>query len=64
MVNDTRCTIREIKKVLQNILYVNHVDYGSDEDVKVLGLVSKLKGSIEKQFIIHDIISEFHSVWI
>ena len=41
-VNDTKCTIEEIKKVMQNILFVDHVNYGSDEEAKILGLVSKI----------------------
>jgi hypothetical protein len=38
-VNDTQCTIEEIKKVITNVFYVDHVDYATD-DAKVLGLVS------------------------
>lgn len=40
--NDTQCTIEEIKKVITNVFYVNHVDYATD-DAKVLGLVSKFE---------------------
>ena len=39
---DTQCTIEEIEKVMKNVLYVDHVDYGTDEDAEVLGLVSKV----------------------
>jgi hypothetical protein len=41
-VNDTRCTIEEIETAIENVLYVDHVDYGTDEDAEVLGLVRKL----------------------
>ncbi|CAB3995815.1 gamma-aminobutyric acid type B receptor subunit 1-like [Paramuricea clavata] len=36
-VNDTQCTIEEIKKVITNVFYVDHVDYASD-DAEVFGL--------------------------
>lgn len=40
--NDTQCTIEEIKKVITNVFYVDHVDYATD-DAEVLGLVSKFE---------------------
>ncbi len=42
-VKDTQCTIKQIKEAIKSVLYVDHVDYGTDEDAKVLGLVSKFE---------------------
>ena len=40
---DTQCTLEEIEKVMTNVISADHVDYGSDPQVEVLGLVNKQK---------------------
>jgi hypothetical protein len=50
-VNDTRCTIEEIETAIENVLYVDHVDYGTDEDAEVLGLVRKLTIGLGNNFL-------------
>ena len=41
-VNDTQCMLEEIERVMTNVIYVDHINYGTDPYVEALGLVSRL----------------------